>query len=402
VRRCLIAAVIVGWGLALPTLASTQPHSIQKGETLYSLSRRYAVSVREIQEANPSLEPSKIKVGQVIQIPVKEPPAKEGEPTTENPKSQEPNPKVGKGTTSEPDPQPETENKKPETPDSPPLQPETRNQEPGTPVTPEFHTVAKGDTLSSIARQYRMPLAEVRQLNPAASDIISPGQKLRVRKPGPSTLLIDSGPPPEPPVPLPPPPPPPEPTKSKIENPKSKIPPPPPTPKYVFITGKATAGIDKPKINSRDWRYIVIHHSGTRSGNAKIFDYYHRRVRRMENGLAYHFVIGNGTESGDGEIEIGERWLKQLQGGHVRSDAQNEVAIGICLVGDYQRDRPTRRQISSLIELIGYLQEKVGDPAPRMFLHRDINVISTDCPGKNFPAAALYRLFGGQPKRPKE
>jgi len=26
-----------------------------------------------------------------------------------------------------------------------------------------------------------------------------------------------------------------------------------------------------------------------------VFDYYHRHVRRMQNGLAYHFVIGNGT-----------------------------------------------------------------------------------------------------------
>jgi len=125
-------------------------------------------------------------------------------------------------------------------------------------------------------------------------------------------------------------------------------------------------------------------------------------VRGMENGLAYHFVIGNGTDSGDGEIEVGDRWYKQLQGGHVRSDAQNEIAIGICLVGDFQADRPTRRQVSALIELIGYLQGKVGDPKPLLFLHRDINIISTDCPGRNFPAAAIYRLFGGQPKKPKE
>src|SRR3974390_2523242 len=64
------------------------------------------------------------------------------------------------------------------------------------------------------------------------------------------------------------------------------------------------------------WRWLVIHHSGTEYGNAAIYDRQHRE-RGMENGLAYHFVIGNGVDSGDGEIEIGPRWLKQLKGGHV-------------------------------------------------------------------------------------
>ena len=58
------------------------------------------------------------------------------------------------------------------------------------------------------------------------------------------------------------------------------------------------------------WKFIIVHNSGTRQGNARAFDYYHRKIRRMRNGLAYHFVIGNGTSSRNGQIEsILRNWL---------------------------------------------------------------------------------------------
>src|SRR5271165_7120164 len=43
------------------------------------------------------------------------------------------------------------------------------------------------------------------------------------------------------------------------------------------------------------WEFIVIHHSATRTGDAEIFDAAHR-ARGMINGLAYHFVIDNGSD----------------------------------------------------------------------------------------------------------
>jgi LysM repeat protein len=360
-------------------------HEVQKGETLYSISRACEVSVAELMKANPDVVPSKLKVGQILTVP-----EKPGEGATKSPSEAPPGPAS-----------------------APPAPPEPT---PSKPQPPEFHTVVKGDTLSSIARTHQLPLAELRQLNPASSDILSIGQQLRIRKattalvdagpvqdpptktnPGPTTILI----PPEAQTPPPPPPPPEKATEKEKgrdkeknkddDKEKDKAPAPP---KYEFVTGRAKLQIDRPKLGTRDWKFIVTHHSGTSTGNAKIFDYFHRRVRGMENGLAYHFVIGNGSESGDGEIETGERWLKQLQGGHVKSDAQNEVAIGICLVGDFQRDRPTRKQIASLIELVSYLRQKVGRPEPEFFLHRDINIIPTDCPGRYIPAQALYRLLG--------
>ena len=143
------------------------------------------------------------------------------------------------------------------------------------------------------------------------------------------------------------------------------------------------------------WQFIIVHNSGTRQGNARIFDYYHRNVRRMRNGLAYHFVIGNGTSSGNGEIEVGDRWRRQINGGHVHSDYLNNISLGICLVGDFNRDQPTRAQLDSCEELIRYLRERCGKTNGHEMPvrpHREMNPPrwATDCPGDAFP----YRWFG--------
>ena len=141
------------------------------------------------------------------------------------------------------------------------------------------------------------------------------------------------------------------------------------------------------------WKIIVGHHSGIGTGNAAIYDRAHR-MRGMEHGLAYHFVIGNGTKSGDGEIEIGGRWLKQLQGGHVHSESVNQIGIGICCVGNFEETQPTPAQLRSFTALVEYLKRDVLRTPVRFAVHREINPGRTVCPGKYFPVAALHQCFG--------
>src|SRR5437588_6289949 len=117
---------------------------------------------------------------------------------------------------------------------------------------------------------------------------------------------------------------------------------------YQYLSRSVRSEIDRAPVMRRRWQFIVVHNSGTRQGNARIFDYYHRHVRKMPNGLAYHFVIGNGTSTGNDQVEIGNRWVKQMAGGHVHSDYLNYIGIGICLVGDFNRDLPTHAQFEAL------------------------------------------------------
>lgn len=167
---------------------------------------------------------------------------------------------------------------------------------------------------------------------------------------------------------------------------------------YRYLTSAVRRQIDAAPVARGRWRYIVVHNSGTRQGNAAAFEHYHRNVRHMQNGLAYHFVVGNGTSTREGAIEIGNRWHRQIQGGHVHSDYLNNIAIGICLVGDFNVTTPHQGQLDALAELITYLRHRVGkiqgQPA-EVRAHKNINPPQwpTDCPGSHFPYGWLERKF---------
>ncbi len=167
--------------------------------------------------------------------------------------------------------------------------------------------------------------------------------------------------------------------------------------RWRYLSPSVRKAIDDAKVQNGRWKYIIVHNSGTRQGNARVFDLYHRNVRKMQNGLAYHFVIGNGNSSGNGEIEVGNRWIRQINGGHVASDYLNDIALGICLVGDLNRDMPTKDQLAALDELCTYLRGRVGKIKGQQAIvkgHKEINPKPTDCPGDKFPLGWLRNRFG--------
>jgi len=146
----------------------------------------------------------------------------------------------------------------------------------------------------------------------------------------------------------------------------------------------------KPLGQERPWRFIVIHHSATATGSAGEFDRMHKAKGWDE--LGYHFVIGNGTGSGDGEVEVGSRWPKQKHGAHTKVTGHpeyNDVGIGICLVGNFDVTRPTEAQMQSLARLVRFLMDRYDVPRSRIYGHGQLK--PTDCPGRNFDYADLFR-----------
>jgi N-acetyl-anhydromuramyl-L-alanine amidase AmpD len=107
--------------------------------------------------------------------------------------------------------------------------------------------------------------------------------------------------------------------------------------------------------------------------------------------LGYHFVVGNGTGSADGEVEVGGRWSKQKHGAHCKvmgHPEYNDVGIGICLVGNFNVTRPSRMQMASLARLVRYLMDRYNIPRDRIYGHGQLK--PTDCPGRNFDYADLF------------
>lgn len=132
----------------------------------------------------------------------------------------------------------------------------------------------------------------------------------------------------------------------------------------------------------RPWKYIVIHHSSTRAGNASEFDKSHRA--RGFDGLGYHFVITNGRGGTDGAVQPGRRWRIQKWGAHTGRTPRNEYnnyGIGICLVGQFCETLPTRKQLASLESLTKYLCGRFNIAPSCVIGHRDAPGAETKCPG---------------------
>ena len=137
----------------------------------------------------------------------------------------------------------------------------------------------------------------------------------------------------------------------------------------------------------------VVHHSAIKYGNVEKYDAAHR-LRGMQNGLAYHFLIGNGIDAGDGEIEIGSRWQKQQAGGHVKNHLINQTAIGICLIGNFEKTHPSKKQLAAFTQLMDWLQGVALSKKVHFAGHRELRGEQTVCPGKHFPLALMHARYG--------
>lgn len=228
------------------------------------------------------------------------------------------------------------------------------------PATEESYIVKRGETIYSIARQYCIPPGELADRNGLSRNYhVYAGQRLRVPGSSAPPLLASA---------------------QEVSAPRST---------HSALPRAVQRAIDQAAVQPGRWKYIVIHHSGVDTGTVQAMDHYHREVRHMENGLAYDFVIGNGSGMADGEIAVGRRWTQQLDGGHLASEAQNKVAIGICLVGNFDQHRPTARELESLRALVEALLVRCGLTPRAVKTHQDINIVRTRCPGALFPASSF-------------
>lgn len=218
----------------------------------------------------------------------------------------------------------------------------------------QTYTVRARDTLYDLARQHGVSVGQL-----AARNGLSKNSKLYVGQ----RLII----------------------------PAKASPPPPPTVGGMGLPGSVQQSMDGARVAPRRWKYIVIHHSGVDEGTMKGMDRYHREERHMEHGLAYHFVIGNGNGMGDGEIGVGRRWREQLNGGHLASEQQNTYSLGICLVGNFDKSKPTAKQMQSLAALTRALLKRCQLSSSAVRTHQQINVVRTRCPGRNFSTTTLLR-----------
>ena len=137
-------------------------------------------------------------------------------------------------------------------------------------------------------------------------------------------------------------------------------------------------------------KYIVVHHAEIDSGNRDYYHWLHKAYFGWD-AIGYHFVIGNGVDnlSIDGHIEIA-RDIK-YQGAHVKS--ANHESIGICLVGNLDNYRASKKQYVSLIDLVKKLMKEYNVDIENIVGHNDFEEVTKSCPGKMFSLEEFRKML---------
>ncbi|MGI5880582.1 MAG: N-acetylmuramoyl-L-alanine amidase [Syntrophomonadaceae bacterium] len=132
---------------------------------------------------------------------------------------------------------------------------------------------------------------------------------------------------------------------------------------------------------------IVLHHSASQDVPAAVIHSWH--LLQGWAGIGYHFVIRK-----NGDIERGRP--QDSIGAHAGAEV-NARSIGICLSGDFTQATPTEQQISSLVELIHWLNKYYAGAHKELEIKMHRDVTATQCPGNKFPSEEQLRKLLAQP-----
>jgi len=130
-------------------------------------------------------------------------------------------------------------------------------------------------------------------------------------------------------------------------------------------------------------RRVIIHHSASGDVSAATIHQWH--LDRTTNGrpwlgIGYNYVIRR-----NGNVETGRP--VDTVGAHAGATANGD-SIGICVVGNFEHERPTDEQYKAL----GQLDQEVIAPKYGKLVYEGHNkYMATSCPGRHFDFVRLER-----------
>lgn len=133
-------------------------------------------------------------------------------------------------------------------------------------------------------------------------------------------------------------------------------------------------------------RHITVHHDGIgpfydhdeRSTRRRLESI--RRFHREDHGwgdIGYHYII-------DRNGRVWEGRSIQYQGAHVRY--HNKHNVGVLLLGHFDQQSPSDRQIAALQQHVSRLMHRYNIPLDRVTTHREWETARTVCPGHTLQA----------------
>lgn len=130
---------------------------------------------------------------------------------------------------------------------------------------------------------------------------------------------------------------------------------------------------------------LIIHHSATEDGSTNDFNaikQYHITTNGWKD-IGYHFVI----ENQKGQIVTLKGRSETTTGAHTLG--MNGSSLGICVVGNYDRNTPSEDRMRALVDLCITLCKKYKLRASDIEPHN--KYATKTCPGLKFPMDELRK-----------
>ncbi|MBL7115823.1 MAG: N-acetylmuramoyl-L-alanine amidase [Kiritimatiellae bacterium] len=133
-------------------------------------------------------------------------------------------------------------------------------------------------------------------------------------------------------------------------------------------------------IRAKGFDRITIHHSaringGETSQNSSIYELQTIQAGHLKRGygdIGYHFVVDL-----EGRVWGGRSLV--YEGAHVLRE--NRANVGIMLLGNFEKERPTSSQLAATHALIFAACKNLGIQSDRVYGHRDLG--ASACPGRH-------------------
>ncbi|XVJ58760.1 MAG: N-acetylmuramoyl-L-alanine amidase [Tepidisphaera sp.] len=140
---------------------------------------------------------------------------------------------------------------------------------------------------------------------------------------------------------------------------------------------------------------MTVHHAAIDSSDLRTADDVKRRLASIRNDhvnrrpepfadIGYHYVI-------DPQGRVWEGRSTKWQGAHVAD--RNEHNLGIMLLGDFTRQRPSTSQLNSLDSFLSQQMKRYNIPVGRVYTHRELG--KSACPGPNLQRYMDQTRSGG-------
>ena len=123
-------------------------------------------------------------------------------------------------------------------------------------------------------------------------------------------------------------------------------------------------------------KYLIIHHTATLRDKTTFEAVKNYHISKGWGDIGYHYFITADGTTHDGRKEI-------TVGAHCVASDMNYRSIGICLTGNFEKEKPTEEQLESLLSLVTILKNKYNIPKDNVVGHGSVMGAKTLCPGKN-------------------